>query len=54
MFLWVPEQSESLKIGPTPKLSPQFYSPFKILKKIDKVAYKIDLPMTSKVCLSFM
>ena len=32
VFLKVPEKSKSLKMGPTPKLSPGFCGPFKILK----------------------
>ena len=34
VFLRVPEHSESLKTGPTPKLSPRFCGPFKILKRV--------------------
>ena len=49
VFLKVPKQSKSLKIRPIPKLLPQFCGPFKILKRVGKVAYKLDLPSTSKV-----
>ena len=49
VFLRVPENSQSLKTGSVPKLSPQFCGPFKILKKVGPVAYKLELPATSKV-----
>ena len=49
VFLRVPEHSQSLKTGPVPKLSPRFCGPFKILKKVGNVAYKLELPATSKV-----
>ena len=53
VFLRVPETSKSLKIGPVPKLSPRFCGPFKILKRVGEVAYKLELPPTSKVHLVF-
>ena len=49
VFLRVPENSQSLKTGSVPKLSPRFCGPFKILKKVGPVAYKLELPATSKV-----
>ena len=32
-----------------PKLSPQFCGPFKVLQKVGPVAYKLELPETSRV-----
>ena len=49
VFLCGLVQLESSKIGPTPKWLPQFCSPFKILKKIGALAYKLYFPTTSKV-----
>ena len=49
VFLRVPKNLKSLKIGPIPKLSPNFCGPFKILKKVVQVAYKLELPTTLKV-----
>ena len=45
----MPENSQSLSTGPIPKLSPRFCGPFKILKKVGQVAYKLELPASSKV-----
>ncbi|MCO5610035.1 hypothetical protein L7F22_064270 [Adiantum nelumboides] len=41
--------SESLKTGPTPKLSPRFCGPFKILKRVGSMAYKLELPSNSRI-----
>ena len=49
VFLRVPKHSQSSKIGPTPKLSPRFCGPFKILKRVGSLAYKLELPDTSQV-----
>ena len=49
----MPKQFEKLKIGPNPKLLPQFYGPFKILKRVDKATYNLNLPSTSKVHHAF-
>ena len=49
VFLRVPENSQSLSTGPVPKLSPRFCGPFKIIKKVGQVAYKLELPASSKV-----
>ena len=49
VYLRVPEQSTSLKMGPIPKLSPRFRGPFKIFKKVGQVAYKLQLLESSKV-----
>ena len=42
--LKVPPQSKTLKTGKCKKLSPRYCGPFKILKKIGDVAYRIELP----------
>ena len=49
MFLKVPKNSTSLRMGLVPKLLPQFCGPFKILKKVGEVAYKLELLAHSKV-----
>ncbi|MCO5575341.1 hypothetical protein L7F22_029141 [Adiantum nelumboides] len=49
VFLRVPEYSESLKNGPTPKLSLRFCGPFKILRRVGSMAYKLELPANSRV-----
>ncbi|MCO5600100.1 hypothetical protein L7F22_054208 [Adiantum nelumboides] len=48
VFLRVPEHSKSLKIGPTPKLSPRFDGPFKILRRVGSMAYKLELLANSR------
>ncbi|KAM1904015.1 hypothetical protein ACFX13_041456 [Malus domestica] len=45
----VPYQLQSLAKHPFHKLQPRFYGPFKVLQKIGQVAYKIELPATSKL-----
>ncbi|MCO5595201.1 hypothetical protein L7F22_049240 [Adiantum nelumboides] len=49
VFLRVPEHLESLKTGPTPKLSPRFCDPFKMLRRAGSMAYKLELPANSRV-----
>ncbi|KAM1543884.1 hypothetical protein PS2_013153 [Malus domestica] len=49
----VPYQHQSLAKHPFHKLQPRFYGPFKVLQKIGQVAYKIELPVTSKLHLVF-
>ncbi|MCO5608319.1 hypothetical protein L7F22_062525 [Adiantum nelumboides] len=49
VFLRVPEHSKSLKTGPTSKLSPRFCGPFKILRRVESMAYKLELPANSRV-----
>ena len=44
VFLKVPAKSETLKTGKCEKLSPRYCGPFKILKKIGDVAYRLELP----------
>ena len=49
VYLKVPKQSESMKSGRSPKLSPRYYGPFTILKRVGERAYKLQLPASSKV-----
>ncbi|MCO5590922.1 hypothetical protein L7F22_044898 [Adiantum nelumboides] len=49
VFLRVPKDSESLKTGPTPKLLPRFCGPFKILRRVGSMAFKLELPANSRV-----
>ena len=49
VFLKVPKRSECLKTRPSPKLSPRFCGPFKILKRVGSLAYKLELPEKSQV-----
>ncbi|MCO5596889.1 hypothetical protein L7F22_050959 [Adiantum nelumboides] len=49
VFLRVLEHSESLKTGPTPKLSPRFCGPLKILRRVRSMAYKLELFANSRV-----
>lgn len=44
-----PHRQTSLTQRSYSKLSPRFYGPFQILDRIGKVAYKLQLPPTSKV-----
>ena len=43
VYLKVPMHSKTLKTGKCEKLSPRYCGPFKILKKIGDVAYRIEL-----------
>ena len=49
MFLRVPEHSKTLSTRPVPKLSPRYCGPFRILKQVGNVAYKLELQEQSKV-----
>ena len=49
MFLKVPEHSKTLSTGPVPKFSPRYCGPFRVLKRVGNVAYKLELPEHSKV-----
>ena len=49
MFLRVLEHSKTLSTGPIPKLSPRYSGPFRVLKRVGIVAYKLELLEHSKV-----
>ena len=49
MFLRVLKHSKTLSRGPIPKLSPRYSGPFRVLKRVGNVAYKLELPENSKV-----
>ncbi|MCO5592692.1 hypothetical protein L7F22_046695 [Adiantum nelumboides] len=49
VFLKVATKSKTMKMGKYDKLSPRYCGPFKILKKIGDVAYKLELPESSQV-----
>ena len=39
----------SVATGKSLKPSPKFYGPFKVINKVGKVAYKLDLPLEAKI-----
>ncbi|KAH6554871.1 hypothetical protein KP509_1Z300500 [Ceratopteris richardii] len=49
VFLQVPAISTSLSTGKCSKLSPRYCGPWKIVKKLSDVAYRLELPLDSKV-----
>ena len=49
VFLKIPSNSTSLIVGECIKLSPQYCGPWLILKRIGKVAYKLELPQGCRV-----
>ncbi|MCO5592880.1 hypothetical protein L7F22_046884 [Adiantum nelumboides] len=49
VFLKVPAKSETIKMRKCDKLSRRYRGPFKVLKKVGDVAYKLDLPESSQV-----
>ena len=49
VYLKVPEHSTSLLTGPVRKISPRYCGPFTIVKKVGEMAYKLDLPPTSRI-----
>ena len=48
-----PYKQHSLKQHRIHKLSPKYYGPYKILDKIRKVAYQLDLPSNSTIHPTF-
>ncbi|KAK9175296.1 hypothetical protein WN944_027302 [Citrus x changshan-huyou] len=44
-----PYKQVSLSIHSNRKLSPRFYGPYKVIQKIGQVAYKLELPIESKI-----
>ena len=55
VFLWLqPYKQMSLKQAKKDnKLSPKYYGPYKVLQKIGTMAYKLELPTSSRVNLFF-
>ena len=43
-----PYKQSSLKLKGRHKLAPKFYGPYRILQKIGSVAYKLELPLSSR------
>ena len=48
-----PYKQSSLKLKGHQKLAPKFYGPYKVLQKIGSVAYKLELPPSSRIHLVF-
>ena len=44
-----PYKQSSLKLKGHQKLAPKFYGPYKVLQKIGFVAYKLELPPSSRI-----
>lgn len=44
-----PYKQSSLQCRSSMKLSPRFYGPFQVIKRIGQVAYQLDLPIHSKL-----
>ncbi|KAH7280437.1 hypothetical protein KP509_37G067500 [Ceratopteris richardii] len=49
VFLQVPARSTSLSTGKCSKLSPKYCGPWKIVKKLSDVAYRLELPPDCRV-----
>lgn len=48
-----PYRHSSVALHQNLKLSPRFFGPFQIIQKVGEVAYKLNLPETSKIHLLF-
>ena len=48
-----PYKQTSIKRGGKHKLSPKFYGPYKILRRVGEVAYVLELPKSSKIHNTF-
>ena len=44
-----PYKQTTVSQGRTPKLSSKYYGPFKVLDKVGKVAYQLELPSTTQI-----
>jgi hypothetical protein len=44
-----PYRQSSLKRSEAEKLKPKFYGPYRVIKRIGKVAYELELPEGSKI-----
>ena len=44
-----PYRQSSLKKSRAKKLKPRFYGPYRVIRKVDEVAYKIEIPEGSQV-----
>ena len=44
-----PYKQSSLKLKGNQKLAPNFYGPYKVLQNIGSVAYKLELPPSSRI-----
>ena len=50
VYLWLqPYRQSSLKQKGAKKLKPKFYGPYRVSRRIGKVAYEIELPESSKI-----
>ena len=48
MYLKISENKIYLRVGFCSKLTPRYYEPFQILKRVGPVAYKLIIPPTMK------
>ena len=49
VYLWLQPYRQTSSLRKNLKLAPRYYGPFKILRHIGAVAYKLDLPAESKI-----
>ena len=50
VYQWIqPYQQSSLKQKGVKKLKPRFYGPYRVIRRIGKVAYELELPQGSKI-----